>query len=112
MCAHGVHEVIGHVDSREGAIEGRRIEEVSRHDFRRRRHARGERGRLPRETAKPDSRGFEDGHQPSSDVAGRTRHEYRRALRLRLLRHHRSTGRTSDARSAFSSSARDVSNPP
>ena len=77
VCAHGVHEVIGHVDSREGAIEGRRIEEVPRDDLRRRRHARRERGRLPRETAKPDSRGFEDGHQPSPDVAGRTRHEYR-----------------------------------
>ena len=39
VCAHGVHEVIGHVDSREGAIEGRRIEEVPRDDLRRRRHA-------------------------------------------------------------------------
>ena len=114
VCAHGVHEVIGHVDSGERAIEGRRIEEVPRDDLRRRRHARRERGRLPRQTAKPDSRGFEDRHQPSPDVAGRTRHEYRRRclLRLRVLRHHRSTGRTSDARSAFSSSAREVSNPP
>ena len=77
VCTHGVHEVIGYVDSRESAIEGRRIEEVSRDDLRRRRHASGERGRLPGKTAKPGSRGFEDRHQPSSDVAGRTRHEYR-----------------------------------
>ena len=57
--------------------------------------------------------GFEDGPEPSPDVASRTRHEYRwRSPRLGLVRHQRSPGRASDARSAFSSLDQEVSNPP
>src|SRR3954462_9795831 len=59
VCTHGVHEVIGHVDSGEGAIEGRPIEEAPCDDLRRRCHTRLEGGPLPRETAKPNPRGFE-----------------------------------------------------
>jgi hypothetical protein len=72
-----VHEVIGDVDSRERAIEGRRIEEVPRDDLGRWCHTRLERGRVTGETAKPNTRSFEDGHEPSPDVAGGTGYEYR-----------------------------------
>jgi len=77
VCAHGVHEVIGDVNSRERAIEGWRIEEIPRDNLRRGCHTRLERGRASGETAKPNARGFEDGHEPSPDVAGGTGHEYR-----------------------------------
>ena len=110
VCAHGVHQVIGHVDARERAIERRRVEKISGDDLRRRRHARGERGRVPRQTAKPDSRGFEDGHQPSPDVAGRAGHENGRSfLRARFVCHHGSLRRCARSRSVtWWSSASDV----
>ncbi len=75
VCPHGVHEVIRHVDAGEGAIERHRIEQVARNHFGRRQHPRRERGRVARETPEPNPRGFQDGHEPSSDIASRARDE-------------------------------------
>ena len=123
---HRVHQVIGHVDACEGAIERRRVEEIPRDHVRRRRHARRERGRMPRETAEPHTRALEDGHQPSPDVAGCASDEHEWGFRRRRLsQRHGSLRRTGwsgpaatgclsarDVRSPFSSSARDWSNTP
>ena len=67
---HRVHEVIRRVDASQCGTERSRVEQIGRHDFRRRRRARTQHIRPARQTPDGAPRRFERGQQPAADVPG------------------------------------------